>query len=434
MAIPVKLQVFEGPLDLLLHLIDKNKIDIYDIPIVTITDQYLAYVRDMDTEDMDVTSEFLVMAATLLDIKSRMLLPKDPEQEEEEEDPREELVRRLLEYKMYKYMAGELRDRSITAGHSLYREQSLPPEVESYTPPVNYEELLGRATLDRLKELFAESLKRKKDRQDPVRSGFGQIRREEVSATQKQLYVEAWLQSHPQTDFQSLLEQQDSREEIIVTFLVILELIKASRVKVRQDEIFGTIWLEVPPKEEAAEGEAEPEAEEEAAEAEIEPEAEETLGEPEDDFSEQEEEEPGEFPEMTYLPQRSVPLAVTGRVREPAVTLFPEIPDSAEEEPEPVEEPETEPAEKPESEPAEEPTAEPAEEEPEEETETEEEEVEVIWTERERHPLSSRYCLSWARRWRSNGSRRRSSSRRRMYAPPSRFWRRNMPRRGADLL
>ena len=389
MAIPVKLQVFEGPLDLLLHLIDKNKIDIYDIPIVTITDQYLAYVRDMDTEDMDVTSEFLVMAATLLDIKSRMLLPKDPEQEEEEEDPREELVRRLLEYKMYKYMAGELRDRSITAGHSLYREQSLPPEVESYTPPVNYEELLGRATLDRLKELFAESLKRKKDRQDPVRSGFGQIRREEVSATQKQLYVEAWLQSHPQTDFQSLLEQQDSREEIIVTFLVILELIKASRVKVRQDEIFGTIWLEVPPKEEA-----------------------------EDDFSEQEEEEPGEFPEMTYLPQKSVPLAVTGRVREPAVTLFPEIPDSAEEEPEPVEEPETEPAE----------------EEPEEETETEEEEVEVIWTERERHPLSSRYCLSWARRWRSNGSRRRSSSRRRMYAPPSRFWRRNMPRRGADLL
>ena len=433
MAIPVKLQVFEGPLDLLLHLIDKNKIDIYDIPIVTITDQYLAYVRDMDTEDMDVTSEFLVMAATLLDIKSRMLLPKDPEQEEEEEDPREELVRRLLEYKMYKYMAGELRDRSITAGHSLYREQSLPPEVESYTPPVNYEELLGRATLDRLKELFAESLKRKKDRQDPVRSGFGQIRREEVSATQKQLYVEAWLQSHPQTDFQSLLEQQDSREEIIVTFLVILELIKASRVKVRQDEIFGTIWLEVPPKEEAAEGETEAEAEEISdteAEPETEPAAEEisrteaeletdeTLGEPEDDFSEQEEEEPGEFPEMTYLPQKSVPLAVTGRVREPAVTLFPEIPDSAEEEPEPVEEPETEPAE----------------EEPEEETETEEEEVEVIWTERERHPLSSRYCLSWARRWRSNGSRRRSSSRRRMYAPPSRFWRRNMPRRGADLL
>ncbi len=417
MAIPVKLQVFEGPLDLLLHLIDKNKIDIYDIPIVTITDQYLAYVRDMDTEDMDVTSEFLVMAATLLDIKSRMLLPKDPEQEEEEEDPREELVRRLLEYKMYKYMAGELRDRSITAGHSLYREQSLPPEVESYTPPVNYEELLGRATLDRLKELFAESLKRKKDRQDPVRSGFGQIRREEVSATQKQLYVEAWLQSHPQTDFQSLLEQQDSREEIIVTFLVILELIKASRVKVRQDEIFGTIWLEVPPKEEAAEGETEAEAEE-ISDTEAEPETEETLGEPEDDFSEQEEEEPGEFPEMTYLPQRSVPLAVTGRVREPAVTLFPEIPDSAEEEPEPAEEPEIEPAE----------------EEPEEETETEEEEVEVIWTERERHPLSSRYCLSWARRWRSNGSRRRSSSRRRMYAPPSRFWRRNMPRRGADLL
>ena len=103
MAIPLKLQVFEGPMDLLMHLIEKNKIDIYDIPIVTITDQYLEYMRQMEHDDMNVTSEFLVMAATLLDIKSRMLLPKEvTEDGEEEEDPREELVKRLLEYKMYK--------------------------------------------------------------------------------------------------------------------------------------------------------------------------------------------------------------------------------------------------------------------------------------------------------------------------------------------
>ena len=97
-AIDVKLNVFEGPLDLLLHLIEKNKVNIYDIPIVTITEQYLEYVNNMEEEDLDVMSEFLVMAATLIKIKSRMLLPKDEETEEDEEDPREELVRRLLEY------------------------------------------------------------------------------------------------------------------------------------------------------------------------------------------------------------------------------------------------------------------------------------------------------------------------------------------------
>ena len=108
MAIPVKLPVFEGPLDLLLHLIDKNKIDIYDIPIVEITDQYLEYIHQMEREDLDIMSEFMVMAATLLDIKCRMLLPKEVNEEGEEEDPRAELVQQLLEYKMYKYMSSSL--------------------------------------------------------------------------------------------------------------------------------------------------------------------------------------------------------------------------------------------------------------------------------------------------------------------------------------
>ena len=102
MGIPVKLEAFEGPLDLLLHLIEKNKINIYDIPIVEITDQYMEYIRQMKTESLDVMSEFLVMAATLLDIKSRMLLPPEVTEEGEEIEPREELVEKLLEYKMYK--------------------------------------------------------------------------------------------------------------------------------------------------------------------------------------------------------------------------------------------------------------------------------------------------------------------------------------------
>ena len=108
MGLPVKLQVFEGPLDLLLHLIDKNKIDIYDIPIVEITNQYMDYIKAMEREDLNVMSEFLVMAATLLDIKCKMLLPKEVTEDGEEEDPRAELVSRLLEYKRYKILAEEL--------------------------------------------------------------------------------------------------------------------------------------------------------------------------------------------------------------------------------------------------------------------------------------------------------------------------------------
>ena len=126
MGISVKLEQFEGPLDLLLHLIDKNKVDIFDIPIVEITNQYMEYLHAMKTEDISVMSEFLVMAATLLDIKARMLLPKEVNEEGEEEDPRQELVERLLEYKMYKYMSYELRDRQMDAEHMLYRDPSIP--------------------------------------------------------------------------------------------------------------------------------------------------------------------------------------------------------------------------------------------------------------------------------------------------------------------
>jgi len=111
MSLSVTLEKFEGPLDLLLHLIEKNKINIYDIPIVEITEQYMDYIRQMQEQDMEVMSEFLVMAATLLNIKSKMLLPEEePEDTEEPVDPRQELVERLLQYKMYKYASLELSD------------------------------------------------------------------------------------------------------------------------------------------------------------------------------------------------------------------------------------------------------------------------------------------------------------------------------------
>ena len=127
MEICYKLEHFEGPLDLLLHLIEKNKVSIYDIPIVTITEQYLDYVSRMEKEDLDVVSEFLVMAATLIDIKSRMLLPAEEEEEADEEDPRAELVRRLLEYKMYKLMAQELEEREQEAESFFYKMPTINP-------------------------------------------------------------------------------------------------------------------------------------------------------------------------------------------------------------------------------------------------------------------------------------------------------------------
>ena len=271
MPIPLKLQVFEGPMDLLMHLIEKNKIDIYDIPIVTITDQYLEYVRQMEHDDMNVTSEFLVMAATLLDIKSRMLLPREENAEGEEEDPRDELVRRLLEYKMYKYMSEELREKSRHAGYSYFRPQDLPEEVRSYVPPLNYEELIGDKTAQSLKNVFAEVLRRKKSRVDPIRSGFGKIQREEISVADKTLYIRAYLASHPHADFREMLEQEDSKEEIIVTFLVILELMKNQMIRITQEEIFGKIAIDlVDPNE--PEPEAVPqEPEEEPQEREPEP-------------------------------------------------------------------------------------------------------------------------------------------------------------------
>ena len=265
MAIPLKLQVFEGPMDLLMHLIEKNKIDIYDIPIVTITDQYLDYVHQMEHNDMNVTSEFLVMAATLLDIKSRMLLPREENEEGEEEDPRDELVRRLLEYKMYKYMSEELKEKNRHAGMSYFRPQDLPEEVRSYVPPLNYEELIGDRTVQSLETVFKDVLKRKKSRVDPVRSGFGKIQKEEISVADKELYIRAYLTGHPHADFREMLELENSKEEIIVTFLVILELMKHQKIRITQEEAFGRILIDlIDPGEEKQEPETEAEPEEES--------------------------------------------------------------------------------------------------------------------------------------------------------------------------
>lgn len=244
MALLVKLEVFEGPLDLLLHLIEKNKVDIYDIPIVEITDQYLEYVRNMETEDMNVISEFLVMAATLIDIKCKMLLPKDENAEEDEEDPRTELVQKLLEYKLYKYMSYELKDRQIDAGRALFREPSIPKEVMDYREPVDYEELVGDMTLQKLNEIFQSMVKRQEDRVDPIRSKFGNVERDEIPLEDKQKFIFSYLTAHKKCSFKQLLEKQHSKMEIIVTFLVVLELMKVGQIEISQDNLFDDIIIE----------------------------------------------------------------------------------------------------------------------------------------------------------------------------------------------
>ena len=245
MGIPVKLSVFEGPLDLLLHLIDKNKIDIYDIPIVEITNQYLEYIRTMQHQDLNVVSEFMVMAATLIDIKCKMLLPKEVNEEGEEEDPRAELVQQLLEYKMYKYMSYELREKMSQAARTIYRVNSMPDEVKQYQAPIDIESLAADWDLVKLNKIFETVMRRQVDKIDPIRSKFGQIEREEVSLTDKMTYVEDYIVDKKQFYFRELLEAQASKLQIVVTFLAILELMKTGMIRISQEEIFEDILIEV---------------------------------------------------------------------------------------------------------------------------------------------------------------------------------------------
>ena len=244
MGIPVKLEAFEGPLDLLLHLIEKNKINIYDIPIVEITDQYMEYIRQMKTESLDVMSEFLVMAATLLDIKSRMLLPPEVTEEGEEIDPREELVEKLLEYKMYKYMSFELRDRQEEAEFVLYKPPTIPDEVKAYREPVNIDDLLGDMTLAKLHAIFRDIMKRQENRMDPIRSKFGNLKKEEIDLSGTMQEVEYYISEKKHCMFREILTRRRGKLYKIVTFLTLLELMKEGKVEVEQEETFADIRIE----------------------------------------------------------------------------------------------------------------------------------------------------------------------------------------------
>lgn len=241
MSIPIKLEAFEGPLDLLLHLIDKNKINIYDIPIVIITEQYLEHIKQMESKNLEVMSEFLVMAATLVNIKSRMLLPVDENDEEETVDPRQELVDRLLEYKMYKYISEELKDKQLDASHILFKPPTIPQEIAEYKEEINVEEIIGDLTLSKLHEIFKAIVKKQVDKIDPIRSKFGKIEKEEINLSLKFTQIQEFGLLHKKFSFKSFMEAQNSRMEIIVAFLCILELIKIGRILIEQEGLFDDI-------------------------------------------------------------------------------------------------------------------------------------------------------------------------------------------------
>ncbi len=244
MELSYKLENFEGPLDLLLKLIEKNKVSIFDIPIETITDQYLEYVRGMEFQDLDLLSDFLVMAATLLDIKSRMLLPAEEEEEEEEGDPRAELVQRLLEYKMYKYISRELEQYEEKAERVIYRAPSIPKEVAKYEPPVDLDTLLGDLTAEQLHSIFKAVMRRSATRVDPIRSGFGTIRREPVSLEQTVSAVMNYARTRRHFSFRQVLQDRHDRVHVVVAFLAVLELMKIGKIRLKQDALFDDMEIE----------------------------------------------------------------------------------------------------------------------------------------------------------------------------------------------
>jgi len=232
MSTRVQLEIFEGPLDLLLHLIKKNEVSITDIPLALITEQYLATLELMQTLDLDLAGEFLVMAATLIHIKSRMLLPAGEEEAEEEEgvDPRAELVRRLLEYQRYKEAATELEQREVLTRDVFVRasapmEEAGPREFRE----VSVFELLGalKRVIERLPKDFVH-----------------EVTLEKVSVREKMTLLLDTLRDQSRVVFESLFADVKSRLEIVVTFLAMLELVKVRAIRIYQDDMAGPIVIE----------------------------------------------------------------------------------------------------------------------------------------------------------------------------------------------
>jgi segregation and condensation protein A len=230
-AYPVKLDNFEGPLDLLLHLIKKNEVNVYDIPIVIITQQYLDYIELMQELNLDVAGEFLVMAATLIHVKSRMLLPRpDPAQEDPQEDPREALVRRLIEHQRYKAAAELLHERETVRAAQWTRPDAVVTEIAGEAPEPEVE-----VDLFSLMSAFRAVLERARHRPKvPLPS-------EQIPIETRIEQLLSRLSETEACGFDDLFADANGRSGLIVTFLALLEMIRLKLVRVFQSGAFGPI-------------------------------------------------------------------------------------------------------------------------------------------------------------------------------------------------
>jgi len=229
----VQLEIFEGPLDLLLHLIKKNEVSITDIPIAAITEQYLATLEVMQSLNLDVAGEFLVMAATLIHIKSRMLLPagdSTTDEDDDGEDPREELVRRLLEYQRFKDAAEQLGQREILARDVFIRTGTPVEDV----PVPNLREVSVFELLNALKRVLERLPK----------ENVHEVTLDKITVREKMTLLLDTLRLHSTVLFEALFAEVKTRMEVVVTFLAMLELVKARAIRIFQDELGGPIKIE----------------------------------------------------------------------------------------------------------------------------------------------------------------------------------------------
>jgi segregation and condensation protein A len=228
-ALLVFLEAFEGPLDLLLYLIKRQNIDILDIDVSSITHQYVAYVEMMDAMEFELAAEYLVMAAMLAEIKSRMLLPRSEESEEDEDDPRAALIRRLQEYERYKLVAEDI-DEIPRMGRDIYQASVNPPDLEKERPHPDVdmkEVLLALASVLRRAEMFESH----------------QVHKEKLSTRERMSQILGMLQGKHFVPFVSLFTVSEGRLGVVVTFLAVMELVKESLVEIVQTDAFGPIHV-----------------------------------------------------------------------------------------------------------------------------------------------------------------------------------------------
>jgi segregation and condensation protein A len=243
MALNIKIENFEGPFDLLLHLIKKNEMEIYDIKIYDITNQYLQYINQMKEMDLEVTSEFVVIAATLLEIKSKMLLPKLPQEEvaaDEEKDPRKELITKLIEYKKFKHIAEFLKGKEQEAGVVFTKK----PEIIEDNRDKEDTDILKGITILQLYNLYNELMNMYNNKMNKENMIQREIPVDLYKIEDKMEYLKGKIHYTNHIYFSELIRECTSKMEIVVTFLALLELIKLKNVKVIQESSFREIFLE----------------------------------------------------------------------------------------------------------------------------------------------------------------------------------------------